>query len=136
MRILYVDDDPLWLGLIKEMIKEVTGDETQIVTALTGTQALSIVERFPLDLAIVDIALCDMSGYDLIRKAKEFKPELQVAVLTGSRDLSVVAKARSEGAFHCMSKPVSLDAMRSFIERARNQMNRTADIDVGSPMSA
>ncbi|MBD3242050.1 MAG: response regulator [Chitinivibrionales bacterium] len=136
MKILYVDDDPLWLGLIKEMLREVAGEGSQVVTALTGTQALSIIERFPLDLAIVDISLCDMSGYDLIHRAKELKPELQVAVLTGSRDLSVSAKAKSEGAAYCLSKPISLDAMRQFIERVRESIDKSADEHVNSSISA
>jgi DNA-binding response OmpR family regulator len=129
MRILYIDDDPLWLGLLKEMLREAVGDTVKVATALTGSQGLRLAGRYPFDLIISDLNLCDMSGVDLVADLRAAHPDTPIAALTGSHDLSILAKSRSAGANHFLSKPVSLTSLNNMLDKipaAREAVGRAA----------
>jgi DNA-binding NtrC family response regulator len=111
MRILCVDDDPLWLGLLKEMVLEVAGPEAALMSSLTGTQAIRIAERNPVDIALIDITLCDMSGYAVMKRLRELNPATRLIALTGWGQLSTVSEAKAKGAAYCLFKPVSLTTL-------------------------
>jgi len=107
MQMLCVDDDPLWLGLLREMVYDVVGAEAQIHTAFTGAEALRVLDQFPCDLAIVDLSLCDIAGLDLVAKVHARWPSLPLVALSDGMDLGEVMRARSLGAAYCLLKPLS-----------------------------
>lgn len=126
MRILYVDDDPLWLGLLKEMFGEVGGDDMRVATVLTGSQAIRMARRYPFDLVVVDLNLCDMLGLEVIEQIHELKPDVHIAALTGSRDLATAAKSRSAGAQTFLGKPVTLETLADLVTKVQNASVRQA----------
>jgi len=85
-RVLTVDDDPECLQLLQEILSN-AGYTT--LTAPGGREALEILARTPVDVAIIDLVMPEMSGFELILRIKE-NPRLEalpVLVLTG-RDLT------------------------------------------------
>ncbi len=111
MRILCVDDDPLWLGLLKEMVREIAGNELKLAASLTGSQALRLCEKTPFDVALIDLSLCDMSGYELMQRIHVVWPQMRLIALTGWSQLSTVSEAKAKGASYCLFKPVSLSVL-------------------------
>ncbi len=67
-RILIVEDDPSIAELLK-MNFTVAGFQTE--TALDGSQALSLINRSSFDLAVMDIMLPGLDGYELLPYMKE-----------------------------------------------------------------
>jgi CheY-like chemotaxis protein/nitrogen-specific signal transduction histidine kinase len=85
-RVLAVDDDPDSLQLLQEFLSN-AGFTT--VTAASGREALETLARVPVDVAIIDLVMPEMSGFELILRIKE-NPHLEslpLLVLTG-RDLT------------------------------------------------
>jgi CheY-like chemotaxis protein len=85
-RVLAVDDDPESLQLLQEALSA-AGYAT--LTASSGREALETLARSPVDAAIVDLMMPEMSGFELILRIKE-NPRLEslpILVLTG-RDLT------------------------------------------------
>ena len=68
-KILIVDDDPLNI----EIIEEIIGDEFRCKTASSGTQALEIAPVFLPDLILLDIMMPDLDGYEVCRRIRENK---------------------------------------------------------------
>lgn len=83
-RILLVDDDPLVLITLTEMLREL-GHE--IVEASSGQEALKALKSGEeVDLIITDCAMPDISGFRLAEEIRGFWPELPVLLTTGFAD--------------------------------------------------
>ena len=80
-RALVVDDDPLTLELIASMLEE-QGCET--LTAHSGTDAVGQLARdHSIDMLFADINMPGLSGPELAERARQFRPELPVLLLSG-----------------------------------------------------
>jgi CheY-like chemotaxis protein len=64
--ILVVEDDPDSRDLVKRVLE---GQGASVITALTGTEALRIVEKKPPDVLLSDIWLPELDGYTLKKSA-------------------------------------------------------------------
>lgn len=85
-RVLAVDDDPECRQLLQEMLSN-AGYTTLVAPG--GREALEILARTQVDVAIIDLVMPEMNGFELILRIKE-SPRLEslpVLVLTG-RDLT------------------------------------------------
>jgi two-component system cell cycle response regulator CpdR len=82
-RVLVVDDDPLVLELVASMLEEL-GCET--LRARLGTDALGTIARVQtIDVLIADIDMPGLKGSELAERARNFRAELPVILLTGAK---------------------------------------------------
>src|SRR5258707_7234504 len=51
--------------------------------ARTGEEAIAQVRSTPFDVALVDLSLSDMSGVDVLNRAKAIRPEMAVLIVSG-----------------------------------------------------
>ncbi|MGE3856358.1 MAG: ATP-binding protein [Dehalococcoidia bacterium] len=79
-RILVVDDEPNLLDLARFVLEETHAD---VVTAEGAPQALAEVERAPFDVAIVDVNMPGMNGWQLLERLRVVAPALPVIVVSG-----------------------------------------------------
>ena len=83
--ILVVDDEPEIADLVEVYLQS---EGYQVHKCGTGTAALAVVEQVPIDLAILDVMLPDISGFTLcteIRKEHHF-PVLMLTAKTEDTD--------------------------------------------------
>src|SRR5262245_32342701 len=81
-RILVVDDEP---GMLRA-VERVLSDEYEVLTSRSGSDALSIAGTLHPDLAIVDVRMPDVDGFDLTAQLKASSPHLDIILMTGSVD--------------------------------------------------
>ena len=103
MKILLVDDDPDLLA--------VTGFALQqagflVVKAADGVAALDAFQREQPDLAVLDINLPKMSGFDVAQKLRE-RSKIPLLMLTARNEEEDVVRALGIGADDYLSKPFS-----------------------------
>jgi two-component system, cell cycle response regulator CpdR len=80
-RVLAVDDDVLVLELLAQMLADL-GCET--VTARSGTEALATIAKDEaIEMLISDINMPGLAGSELAERARSYRPELAVILLTG-----------------------------------------------------
>jgi len=115
-RILVVDDNEDAGSLLGEMLRSV-GHE--VVVALDGPRALEAVKHFIPEVAILDIGLPVMDGYELAAALRDrFGPALQLMAVTGYGREQDRTRALDSG-FHChFVKPMSLQKVLAAIEVA------------------
>lgn len=111
-RILVVDDDPDIVVLISSFLAE---EGFKVYTATRPKQAIEYVQNYPIDLAILDIALPEMNGIELLKKIKEIKPDIEAIMITAYKDAEKVVEAFRLGAFDCIFKPFNLKYLRTAI---------------------
>ncbi len=112
-RIIIIEDD-VDLADILEKILNVEGFNS--VTAYTAHAALGVCQKSPIDLALVDIKLPDISGIELVDKLVEIQPELEAIIITGYAALDTAVEAvRQRPILSYLTKPLDMDQFITFI---------------------
>jgi CheY-like chemotaxis protein/anti-sigma regulatory factor (Ser/Thr protein kinase) len=109
-RILIVDDNRDAADSLGLLLK-FSGHDTRVV--YNGKDALASVESFKPDVAVLDIGLPDMDGYELarqIRRMPQSKP-LRLIALTGYGQVEDQQRAYAAGFDGHLIKPVTSDAL-------------------------
>jgi two-component system, cell cycle response regulator CpdR len=79
--ILVVDDEPLILELLADMLKDM---DCEVWTARDGAEALQLLERSPhIEVLLTDVNMPGMSGHELAERARRVRKGLQVLLLSG-----------------------------------------------------
>ena len=102
-RVLIVDDEESVRGLLGRLCQR---EGYEVLLAENGARALQQLEVTPFDVAIVDLHLPDISGIDVLRRAKELNPSGEVIILTGFGDLETAVEALRLGAYDYLQKPL------------------------------
>lgn len=114
-QILVVDDEE---G-IREFVAEVLERRHTVVTAPNGTAALEALSQSSFDLMLTDLKMPGITGLELLVRAKELQPDLEVIVLTAHGTVDTAVEAMKKGAFDFLQKPVSSpDELRLLADRA------------------
>ena len=98
MKILYVEDDPLDVGLVRHYLTR-SSAEIQCEVAATQNEALrrlALDQTF--DLVLTDSQLPDGTGLELLTAIRARGDQVAVVMLTGLDDDQFAAAARSAGA--------------------------------------
>lgn len=114
--ILVIDDDPV----IRETVGDVLREHGHHVDRVDrGQDALArIGQPRPVDLAIVDCRLPDISGLELLRSIKTRSPETEVILITGHASLDGALAAMAGDATSYLVKPVDTAQLLSTVDRA------------------
>jgi PAS domain S-box-containing protein len=111
-RILVVDDNQDAADILAEALR-LLGHET--VVAADGAQALDIARAQPLDIAILDIGLPGMNGYELAQRLREIQGAIRLVALSGyGQDRDRAASTQAGFARH-LTKPVELKELSEVI---------------------
>jgi len=113
-RILAVDDDAGVLGAVTEALEP----ENVVQTAQSGQGALSLLETFQPDAAIVDYRLPDLTGDVLIRNLRDRHPALPVIVISAVADVDCVVRMMREGSVDYLPKPFDAVELQGIVGRA------------------
>lgn len=102
--IIVVDDDPDILAPVESML---TGEGYRVRTFEDPNRALAYLVTQSVDLAIFDITMPEMNGYDLLRSARERLPHLPVIFLSSKSEEQDQIIGFTLGADDFVTKPFS-----------------------------
>ena len=118
--ILVVEDDPDVRRVIVECLSLIGYKVTE---AANGSEALAHLATIKPDLVVVDYAMPDMTGAEVISQARKMFGELPVILATGYADMAAVE--RLAGRPRILRKPFDIaqlgDAVSSVLDSAREQ---------------
>jgi len=100
--IMVVDDDPSIRELVSALLKD---DGFDTCEAKDGREALKNMMDENPDLAIVDLMMPNMDGYELCRKLRQYYEDLPVLMLTAKTELLSKIKGFESGADDYLTKP-------------------------------
>ena len=78
--ILLVDDDEQIVKIIQQLLKE---DTIELIIADSVEDALIFLENIDIDLIIVDYLLTNGFGFEIIKQAKQDKPNIPTIMISG-----------------------------------------------------
>jgi two-component system NarL family response regulator len=97
LKLLLVEDDELFrLGLTVRLHRE-AGFEI-VAEAGDGETAVELVNRYPLDLVLLDLGLPRMGGLEACRQIHERLPNLPILILTSRERRDLIPRAIDAGA--------------------------------------
>ncbi|WP_202912434.1 response regulator [Sphingobacterium olei] len=113
--ILYVDDEENNLFSFKATFRL----KYKIYTAISGSKAIEIVQKNPIDIIITDQRMPEMTGVEFLEEIIKLDPEPMRILLTGYADMGAVIDAVNKGKiFHYLNKPWSEEELDQTIQRA------------------
>ena len=119
-RLLVVDDNADAVNILAAVLRE---RHHTVKIAYDGPSALAVVDEFVPDVAVLDIGLPVMDGYEVAARLREkLGPSAPVFIaLTGYGQAHDRARSRDAGFLDHFVKPVDVEALLRAIEAAEGQ---------------
>jgi len=117
VRVMVVDDDPAFCEAIRDVL-EVKGFKVQ--TAGDYAEAISLAQKDPVDLFLIDIKLPTQNGFETYLALREIDPKAAYIMITGYSEetCDLAKKATESGAYTCLYKPLDIAKMEECIDGA------------------
>jgi len=108
-RVLVLDDLPENLRLMGELL---ASSPVEVSFAKSGEQALRLAARADFQLAILDLNLPDVEGFEVARRLRALLPACELVYCSSYNDRARRDRAFNEGAIDFIEKPFDLAATR------------------------
>ncbi len=112
-RILLADDDKPTRDLVKRALES---DGHAVEVAQDGTEALeSLMNGSTAEVLVTDVNMPGLDGISLAKRAQGIVPGIRVLMMSGFAEELERAKSAAVGRVSVLSKPFSLDHVRSAV---------------------
>lgn len=115
VRFLIIDDHPLFREALHAAVRSAY-PEAETVEAHSISETLDLLAAQPAyDLALLDLSMPDVQGFDGLLQLRTRHPRLPVVVVSGHEDHKIIAEALSYGAAGYIPKSARKDALAEAI---------------------
>ncbi len=104
MKVLLVDDHPLILTALQTVIQRIGSDTTVVGVESAAAARAALREDGDYDLVLLDLALGDADGFDVLAEFRSTYPAVPVVVVSASERASDVIRAIDLGAMGFVPK--------------------------------
>ncbi len=113
--ILIVDDEKNYLTILSAVLDD---EGFEVLTALSGQEALEIQKTSDLDLVLTDMKMPEMDGIELLENIKALDPDLPVVVMTAHGTVDKAVEAMQKGAYTYILKPFDNERLTIYVKKA------------------
>jgi len=122
LHLLLVDDEREFAQTLAARLR-LRGVNTRV--AFDGEEALASLRQGEFDLVLLDVGLPGMSGLDVLRRIREDRPGLPVALLTGNAGAKDAEEGLTQGALAYLTKPLALEELLALLARLGTRKGST-----------
>ena len=115
---MLVDDEERFLQTTSKLLRK---KGLEVVTALSGFEALERLETEPIHVVILDVKMPGMDGAEALKEIKRRFPLVEVIMLTGHATVEAAIEGLRSGAADFLMKPTDPDEI---IQKAREAFDR------------
>ena len=112
--LLVIDDEENMLALLSKVLGK---EGYQILCASSGAEGLTLAEKNPVDLALVDYSMAGMDGLTVLQNLKAAHPRLPAILITAFPTWEMEKKAQELGCLDYLTKPLDMKRLK---ERIKN----------------
>jgi len=117
--LLLVDDE---VNVLKSLMRLLHAHNYRLLMAPSGTEALALMAREPVDLVISDMRMPHMDGAELLAKIRQQWPDTMRLLLTGHADMTQTVAAINQGEiYRYIAKPWHDDELLLIVAQALEQ---------------
>lgn len=122
MNILIIDDERTILKTVYSQLTKMQLGVERVDIADSAVQARECMERHRYDIFLCDIVMPEEDGITFARWVLEKDPDVKIIFLTAYADVNYMKEAISMQSFDYVFQPVSVEELRSVVERAVSQI--------------
>jgi len=127
-RVFVVEDDPFYGEMLKYHIS--LNPDYIVEKFETGKDFLNNLYKNPSVISL-DYSLPDMSGLDVLKKVREYNPEIPVIIVSGQEDVSTAVNLLKEGAYDYFVKDDDTkDRIWNALKNIREKVELEKEINV------
>lgn len=120
-KIFIVEDDQMYARILSYHLSQNPDYEVTIFT--TGKELLANLYKNPSVISL-DFNLPDMSGFDVLKKIREFDPELPVVIVSGQQDISTAVELLKKGVYdYVLKDPDTKERLWSVMRNIKSNFN-------------
>ena len=122
INILLVDDEA---PFVETMIKRLSKRDLKISSALSGQEALTLLEKTDnIEVVVLDVKMPIMDGNQVLKEVKKRHPLIEVIMLTGHATVESAIEGMKWGAFDYLMKPCDIEQLVSKVTEAAAKKRR------------
>jgi len=100
-----------------------------VTSVASGTEALAALRAGRFDVALIDVKMPDLSGLDVVSRARADGIETLFVVITAQNTMANAIEATKRGAYDYLTKPFDLDQVALLVGRAMELRRITRDLE-------
>ncbi len=116
--ILVIDDEQMQLSALSGFLKKKKFKVIEMLSALEGLEKL---KNNPVDLILTDFKMPEITGMQVLERAKAINPDIDVVVMTAYGSIESAKEAIQKGATDYLTKPIDLLQLENIIKKIRER---------------
>ena len=119
MKLLLIEDNEESIEVISFYCNSKGNIDFQVIN--NGKEGLEAIQKDDFDLILLDLAMPEFSGYDVVKALKEdgILESKNIVIFSASSDRTLIEEMRKKGVKDILKKPCSLGELTDMIERFR-----------------
>ncbi|HDK26708.1 MAG TPA: sigma-54-dependent Fis family transcriptional regulator [Candidatus Atribacteria bacterium] len=117
-KIFVVDDEQ---NIRKMLVRVLSSEGYTIKEAANGLEALKKLEGENCSLVLLDLKMPGLNGIEILRKIKEYDPNLPVIMMSAYGSIAEAVEAMKLGALDYLIKPFDIEELKIIVKRAIKQ---------------
>ena len=111
---------------MRETLTAALRRDYRVLRAATGEAGLQMMQKEDVDLMLLEVHLRGISGFEVLKIARENYPSVEVIVISKTKELDTAIEAMRHGAYHYISKDLDTESIRTLFANAaeRQALNR------------
>ncbi len=114
--ILIVDDEQVILDSIEKHLRH--EDDLQILSALSVSEALDIMQSNKVDIILTDLMMPETDGLEFLNIIQNHDKNIKTIMITGYATINTAMQAIRSGAFDYIAKPFTRKQLKEVVRRA------------------
>ncbi|MGG3470536.1 response regulator [Neobacillus pocheonensis] len=127
IEVLIVEDDLRIAEIQKRFLEQLDGFQT-VGIAASYVEAKTLIEILQPDLLLLDVYFPDMNGLDLLKETKQQSKQIDVIMITATKEIQMVQEAISIGVFDYIIKPVVFERFKQSLVRYQDYHTRLVQL--------
>jgi len=114
LKVLAIDDEEVILDLISAMCQSMG---YRVKTALSGQAGINLALKEKFDIVLTDLAMPDISGYEVARRIRKVYTEIPIILVTGWEAKLDSGRLEPSGITRVLYKPFRIEQLMEIIEK-------------------
>lgn len=114
-KVLLIEDTHSLSMLYRQYLVD---EDIALTSVETGREGFAVIDRDPPDLILLDIALPDVNGLEILRYVHDRENPIAVVVITANGSIKLAVEAMREGAYDFLVKPFNAERLKLAVRSA------------------
>src|SRR4051794_25947790 len=128
IEVLIIEDDLRIAEIQKRFLEQIEGFQT-VGIAASYVEAKTLIEIMQPDLLLLDVFFPDMNGLDLLKETKQYSKQMNVIMITATKEIHKVQEAISIGVFDYIIKPVVFERFKQSLLRYKDYHTKLVELE-------